>query len=57
MNRGVENLNEKVAELDDLFERIKDKLDQLGEEDLKLMQSLLKILRDSIDGHGYIFKD
>ncbi len=57
MNRGVENLNEKVAELDDLFERIKDKLDQLGEEDLKFMQSLLKILRDSIDGHGYIFKD
>lgn len=57
MNRGVENLNEKVAELDDMFERIKDKLEQLGDEDLKRMQSLLKILRDSIDAYGYIFKD
>jgi peptidoglycan hydrolase CwlO-like protein len=55
MNRGVDSLNEKVTELDDLFEGIKDKLDQLGEEELKRLQSLVKTLRDSIDSYNYIF--
>jgi chromosome segregation ATPase len=55
MNRGVESLNERVTELDDVFESIKDKLDQLGEEELKRLQSLAKTLRDSIDSYNYIF--
>jgi chromosome segregation ATPase len=55
MNRGVDSLNEKVIELDDLFKGIKDKLDQLGEEELKRLQSLVKTLRDSIDSYNYIF--
>ena len=55
MNRGVDSLNERVSELDDLFEGIKDKLDQLGEEELKRLQSLVKTLRESIDSYNYIF--
>mgnify|MGYP006294628967 CR=1 FL=1 len=57
MNRGVESLNEKVSELDEVFEGMEDKLDQLGEEDLKRLQSLMNTLRESIDSYKYIFKE
>lgn len=56
MSRGLENLGERIASLDELFEELQDKLEQLGGEDLKRMQSLLKTIRESIDAYNYIFK-
>ena len=55
MDRGVESLNERVSELDEVFDNMKDTLDQLGAEELKRMQSLVKTLRESIDSYNYIF--
>ncbi|MDY6846461.1 MAG: hypothetical protein SVP52_04940 [Chloroflexota bacterium] len=57
MNRGLENLGERFTSLDELYEESQDKLEQLGSEDLKRMQSLLKTIRESIDAYNYIFKE
>jgi len=56
MSRGLESLSEQITSLDELFEELQDKLEQLGGEELKRMQSLLKTIRESIDAYNYIFK-
>ena len=57
MNRGLKNLGERITSLDELYEEFQDKLEQLGSEDLKRMQSLLKTIRESVDAYNYIFKE
>ncbi|HEY9121873.1 MAG TPA: hypothetical protein VIM80_02650 [Brevefilum sp.] len=56
MSRGLESLGEQITRMDELFEELQDKLEQLGGEELKRMQSLLKTIRESIDAYNYIFK-
>ncbi len=56
MSRGLESLGEQITSMDELFEELQDKLEQLGGEELKRMQSLLKTIRESIDAYNYIFK-
>lgn len=57
MNNNLENLGNRIADLEDLIEKVEDTLQQIGKSDLKRMQALLTTFRESIDTYNNIFKD
>lgn len=57
MNRTLDNLGNRIANLDEAIESIDANMGQLGREDIKRMQTLLNAIRDSIDTYNNIFKD
>lgn len=57
MNRGLESLNERIANLDDILKAFRDNVEQLSKEDLKRLQNLLKTIRESIETYSYILKE
>lgn len=57
MNNNLENLGNRIADLEDLIEKVEDNLQQIGKGDLKRMQALLTTFRESIDTYNNIFKE
>ncbi len=57
MNRGLESVENRIANLEDLVKNTQDTLDQVGRDDVKRMQAQLIALRESIEAYQKIFKD
>jgi chromosome segregation ATPase len=57
MNKSIETLGEQITIIEDQLGSVKDNLQQLGQEDIKRLQSILATLRDSIDHYNNIFKE
>ena len=57
MNNNLGNLGNRIADLEDLIEKLQDNLQQIGKDDLKRMQTLLTTFRESIDTYNNIFKE
>ncbi len=57
MNRNLDSLTNRIANLEDHLETLQDTLQQLGKEDIKRMQASLASFRDSIDKYNNLFKD
>lgn len=57
MNRSLENLNDRIATLEDHLSGLQENLDQLGKEDIKRMTDLMNSFRNSIEAYNNIYKD
>ena len=57
MNRSLDGITNRIANLEDQLETLQGILQQLGKEDIKRMQSVLTGFRDSIDKYNNLFKD
>jgi chromosome segregation ATPase len=57
INKLVESMGERLSNLEELIENIRDNIQQTGKEDIKRMQTLLSSLRESIEHYNNIFKD
>ena len=57
MNKNLETLTNRIANLEDQIETLQDILQQVGREDINRMQNLLASFRDSIDKYNNLFKD
>lgn len=57
MNRNLDGIANRIANLEDHLETLQNTLQQLGKEDIKRMQTLLASFRDSIDKYNNLFKD
>jgi len=57
MNRSLENVHGRIANLEETLESIQEKLQTLGRDDIKRMQTLLNSFRESIDTYNNIFKE
>lgn len=57
MNRGLEGLGDRIANLEELIEVVRDKLQQIGQDDIKRMQVLLNTFRESLENYNNIFKE
>ncbi len=57
MNRSLDSVTERIANLEDTFESIQDTIQQLGNQEIKQMQSILSTYRDAIDTYNNIFKE
>jgi chromosome segregation ATPase len=57
MNKTLETLTNRIANLEDQIETLQDILQQVGREDINRMQNLLASFRDSIDKYNNLFKD
>ena len=57
INRGLESVNERITNLDDVLKDLQDNFEQLGKEDLTRLQSILNTIRESIDSYSYILKE
>lgn len=57
MNKAIESLVAQISIIEDQLGAVKDNLQQLGQEDIKRLQSILATLRDSIDHYNNIFKE
>jgi len=57
MTRDLEGNNHRIANLEDLINRLQDTIEQVGRDDLKRMQAQLKTIRESIEAYNKIFKD
>ncbi|MFU8826521.1 MAG: hypothetical protein ACNA70_03420 [Brevefilum sp.] len=57
MNRDLEGFDKRIVNLEDLVKTTQETLDQVGRDDIKLMQAQLIALRESIEAYQKIFKD
>ena len=57
MNRSLESLRDRIANLEDRLLDLQDRDQQIGKEDIKRMTTMLNTLRDSIDSYNNVFKD
>jgi chromosome segregation ATPase len=57
MNREIDTLNDRIAQLEDLLQDLQDNLQQLGREDINRMQTMLNKLRESIETYNDIFNE
>jgi len=57
MNRSLDSVADRIANLEDTFESIQDTIQQLGNQEIKQMQSILSTYRDAIDTYNNIFKE
>ncbi|MCB2213928.1 hypothetical protein KQH50_00895 [bacterium] len=57
MNRSLENLDNRIATLEDHLVNIQDSIEQLGKEDIKRMTELMNTLRNSIETYNNIYKE
>ena len=57
MNRSLENVHGRIANLEETLESIQEKLKTLGRDDIKRMQTLLNSFRESIETYNNIFKE
>ncbi len=57
MNRVIENLGNRLSSLEELVEKLRENLQQVGKDDINRMQTLLSSLRESIEVYNNIFKE
>lgn len=57
INKTVESLNERLSNLEELIQDMRDNIQQIGKNDIIRMQTILTSLRDSIEIYNNIFKD
>lgn len=57
MDRGIDGLGNRMANLEDLFDHLQEHLQQIGDDDLKRMHTLLNAFRESIETYNRIFKE
>lgn len=56
MNRDLQSFGDRMANLEDLSERLQETLDQMGRDNIKRMQAQLNTIRESIEAYNKIFK-
>lgn len=56
-SQKLDNLNSRIATLEDHLEDIQDSLNQIGKDDIMRMTTLLNSLRESIDTYNRVFKE
>lgn len=57
MDRGIGGLENRLTDLEEAFETVKDNLQELGRVDIKRMHTMLDSLRNSIETYNNIFKE
>ena len=57
MNKSIEGLAERITNLEDNFDILKENVQKLGRNNLKRMQKILTLYRESIDNHNAAFND
>lgn len=57
MDRGIGGLGNRLTDLEEAFETVKDNLQELGRVDIKRMHTMLDSLRNSIETYNNIFKE
>ncbi len=57
MTRELETLTEEIASMETMIRNLQDSLQQVGREEIKYLQGLLKTTRESIENYNRIFKD
>lgn len=57
MNRSLDGLGDRLTTLEEIIETMEENFQQIGRVDIKRMQSLLTMMRDSLDTYNNIFKE
>ena len=57
MDRGIGGLGNRLTDLEEAFETVKDNLQEIGRVDIKRMHTMLDSLRNSIENYNNIFKE
>lgn len=57
MDRGIGGLGNRLTDLEEAFETVKDNLQEMGGVDIKRMHTMLDSLRNSIETYNNIFKE
>lgn len=57
MNRELESLGDQISPLEELLEDMQDNIQQLGKNDIKRLQALINVFRESIENYSNTFKE
>lgn len=57
MNRSLDSVSDRITNLEEVIISVEENIQQLGQENIHRMQSLLKTIRESLDTYNNIFKE